>query len=769
MSPASGGSGAGARPPGSFPALLLLALVLTCPGHVQAGHEMPFYPSYYPQEITIETLAPAAAAAQFEKKPLHAYVGGDPWGGRPLPGGVTAAESLDGYVVVTLNPEAPALREPAARCAAARRLIATFRGAGWRRHPYPVTPQHPDFLEHADLAEAAASAQQAATPAPRLPALRVKTRGRLAATLLGGKGGSHGGWDAIVEEVRVTDLIAPARTGVNGWTGPPWLKEGWFHAWLLLRDAVADNGRRQETEEAYRRLTTGGAESAEERVNLQRGLVARLGAGCERVVAGYINKREVLNHEYSAGVENVAADSQAGLGSEIFVRTVKLKDFPWNGWLTVGVPDRPAAAWNPIGGFSDATGRLVWAAVGDPALFPEPHNASWTANRVRLDPSTTVLGRPIPVPRDALLPERGTGLLREVGEGRTARARLTFRVLGLAFHDGTRLAPADIFYALGFAFRWGAGRGPESDEHVERATALGRSWLAGLRLVRVDTDTLRFGDVVMKYEVPVVEVYLAHALPDAEQLASVSPPWSSLPWHGLALMEEAVKRRLGAFSEGEARRRGVPWLDPVRDQGLRERLAALVGELESQGWVPEALRGQVTPREARQRLAALARFAAEHGHFLVTNGPYLIHAWSPATTVLRVFRDFSYPLGVGSYNAYAIPLRAFVARAELRGDRVEIHAKVERIERFAREYRIVTEPLTTLWGQRDRGAAPRCRFLIVAGDGTVLRTGAVAPSDPGLFVIGLGDLARRGPLTVLVAPAVNANHVNAHVKALRVD
>ena len=87
MSPASGGSGAGARPPGSFPALLLLALVLTCPGHVQAGHEMPFYPSYYPQEITIETLAPAAAAAQFEKKPLHAYVGGDPWGGRPLPGG----------------------------------------------------------------------------------------------------------------------------------------------------------------------------------------------------------------------------------------------------------------------------------------------------------------------------------------------------------------------------------------------------------------------------------------------------------------------------------------------------------------------------------------------------------------------------------------------------------------------------------------------------------------------------------------------------------
>ena len=51
----------------------------------------------------------------------------------------------------------------------------------------------------------------------------------------------------------------------------------------------------------------------------------------------------------------------------MFLRTVKLKDFPWNGWLQLGLDARPSAAWNPIGGFTDEFGRLMWFAVGDPA------------------------------------------------------------------------------------------------------------------------------------------------------------------------------------------------------------------------------------------------------------------------------------------------------------------------------------------------------------------------------------------------------------------
>jgi hypothetical protein len=61
---------------------------------------------------------------------------------------------------------------------------------------------------------------------------------------------------------------------------------------------------------------------------------------------------------------------------------VKLKDFPWNGWLTLGINARPAAAWNPIAGMTDKFGRLMWYALGDPALLPSPYDSGWMLNRV---------------------------------------------------------------------------------------------------------------------------------------------------------------------------------------------------------------------------------------------------------------------------------------------------------------------------------------------------------------------------------------------------
>ena len=46
----------------------------------------------------------------------------------------------------------------------------------------------------------------------------------------------------------------------------------------------------------------------------------------------------------------------------------------------------------------------------------------------------------------------------------------------------------------------------------------------------------------------------------------MAPPWSTLPWHLLVLMEEAVERGWAAFSQAEAQRRGVDWLDLVRSE-----------------------------------------------------------------------------------------------------------------------------------------------------------------------------------------------------------
>jgi hypothetical protein len=745
-------------------ALLVLVLPAIVGGaSVEAGHEMPFYPSYYPQEITIETMPMGAAPGRFAGNTLHGYLGADPFAGTTPPKNLTPVESLGSWVVVTFNPSSKRLATAQARCAAGQRLLTSLAETSqFRVHPYPVTPFHSDYLHHADLAEAAVTRGKARAAASEPPP-RVRARGSLAETLVGGGRAAGGAWDAVVEEIAVADVLAAQGTVTNGWMGPPWIKEGWFHAWAILAPALADAGARRHADDALTRITL--AERLEDRIARERELVRDLGAGCQRLVAGYTVRREWLNDDYSAGVENVAADAQAGLNSPMFVRTVKLKDFPWNGWLTLAVPDRAVAAWNPVGGFTDAPGRLVWAAVGDPALFPEPYGNGWTDNRVRVQ-SVEATGRPIPVPRDALVPARGTGALREVGEGTTALARVTYQVLGSSFHDGSRPTVADTLAAYAFLTTWATGHGAGHDAYVERATAPAREALAGVRVLRVETKTLRFGEIAMNYEVPLVEVYLARGGPDAHALAALAPPWSPVPWTVLALLDEAMRRGVGALSAVEAARRGVPWLDLVRDARARTRLVALVRDLEAKAHVPPALARLVDEGEARRRWAALGRFAAERRHLLVTSGPYDVHEATPGRVVLRVVRDFSYPLGVGSYNRYPIPLRAFLSRPEVRGHRVEMAVEVERVERFAREFRIVTEPLAARLGQKD-AELPACRFVVLGPRGAVTRAGTVAPVEPGLCAVAIDGLPR--PAIVLVAAAVNGNHVQPQIATMRVD
>ena len=53
-----------------------------------------------------------------------------------------------------------------------------------------------------------------------------------------------------------------------------------------------------------------------------------------------------------------------------------------NGWLSLGINAQPSAAWNPIAGFNDPFGRLLWFALGDPAVLPAPNDSGWTINRI---------------------------------------------------------------------------------------------------------------------------------------------------------------------------------------------------------------------------------------------------------------------------------------------------------------------------------------------------------------------------------------------------
>jgi len=731
-----------------FTRLLTLALLLLVGvSPARAGHELPFYPGYYPQEIRIEALSPAAAVPLLRNGTLHAYVGGDPFGGGRLPAHVTAADSLGGYLVARFSaapPDAPG------RCAAAARAGKSLGGARGGRvaHPYAITPYHADYLQHWDLAQAARRAVEAtpADPSSRPPA---------------------------IEEVDLQGLLAPYAIGAGGTFAPPWLKEGWFHAYLLQAPAISDPAARQAVEGLYRRLVTFAYDGAAERAELERRLVQRLAAGCERPVLGYTVRREPFNSEFSQGIENIGWDSQRGFNSEIFVRTAKLKDFPWNGWLKVGVAGRATAAWNPVAGFTDAPGRLLWAAVGDPGLIPAPYAAGFVPHRA-VPAQVAVAGPPgFEIPEDALLPEAGTGALLPVGKGKTAKARVTYRLWGSAAHDNTRVSAADALYPYVFAARWSARRAPGSAEHdpaVEAATETARGALAGVRVVKVDSEVRRYADITFTYVVPVIEVYLNAATADTAELAALAPPWSATPWHVTVLMEEAVKRGVGAFSAAEARRRGVRWLDLARDPKTREELAAILDRLARGNYVPEALKRLVAADEAQARWAALRQFAQRRGHYLVTSGPYQLEKWTDAAVVLGVFRDMNNPLGVGSYDRFAIPRRAYVARITARGDRLEIAPEIERLEKFLREYRLVREPLGS-GGEEERPDLPACRYVILASDGTVAAAGVSREVQAQRLVVDLKGRLKPGAYTALVALALGDNLVDPEVASaqFRVD
>ena len=393
-----------------------------------------------------------------------------------------------------------------------------------------------------------------------------------------------------------------------------------------------------------------------------------------------------------------------------------------------------------------------------------------TESRAAAEPTAAATDT-VAIPADAVLPEAQSGRLLAVGPGRTARLKLTYKVLGSAFHDGTKTSPADLLYAYAFAYRWGVrgtGETLHYDPFIDAATAPLRQHLLGVRVAGVDaaSKSFRVGDVNFVREVFTVEVYLAVAPEEPEWSAVLAPPWSTLPWHVLVLMEEAVGRGWAAFSAGEAQRRGVPWLDLVRSRELGARLAALAADFEREGKTPGALQGRVSGDDARRRWAALSAFHKASGHFLVTNGPYKLKGWSGDGVTLEAFRDLTYPLGVGSYDAYAIPRRGFITRAEWSGARLNLTGDIEIVEKFQRSYRLVRLALKSVPPEVLRRAAPECRYLVTDADGRVALAGVAALGAEASFQIDLGDRLSAGRYTLSALIAVNGNVMNPDINRL---
>src|SRR5260370_8631656 len=103
--------------------LLLSALAVI--GPARSGHELPVYPSYYPHEIEIKTIAPDAAGSLLLQSKIHAYLGNEP----NFSGSVSdlsTVESLGSLVTVRINPQSSYSREEPSPCAPVPAIALTI-------------------------------------------------------------------------------------------------------------------------------------------------------------------------------------------------------------------------------------------------------------------------------------------------------------------------------------------------------------------------------------------------------------------------------------------------------------------------------------------------------------------------------------------------------------------------------------------------------------------------------------------------------------------
>jgi hypothetical protein len=723
------------------------AAALVCAASsAEAGHEVPYYPSFYPQEIRIEPLDPQAAAREFAnvRDPLHAYIGAAPQFSGAAPAGLKSVLSLHSFVVAGTDRQSPRMQSREARCRAVGMAAPALAAQpDLIPHRYPVTPYHADYIGHID---------RAAGAKPNADAKGAAATGTSS--------------DVSFDEVPLDRLLREAGFGTAGiFMTPPWAKEGWFQAYHLLRRALRDAEEGKRADAIYERLTDGNIAGSVERINLQRDLVAALTRDCDRAVVGYRLRREFHSDDFSNGVENIAVDSQTGLNSPVAVRTMKLKDLPWNGWLRVGIDGRAGAAWNPVAGFTDSVGRLVWATVGDDAFLSIPYNSQFVQNRAEIlnGKEKPAARQSIRIPADAMTVD-AAGRLAPAGESRGAMAKVTYRISASAFHDGTAMEAADYFYPYALALRWGgsAPGGAAHDPEVAGGTRLLRERFKAVRVARVEETKLPIADLVFEYRWPVVEVFLDSISSDEQENALIAPPWSAVPWHVLALMEAAVERGIAAFSQTEAARLNRPWLDLVRDGAQRDALRALIREFVQSGYRPAAIEALVTADQAKARWAALDRFAEANGHLLVTNGPYKLRSFTPAVVTFDVIREFTYPMGLGTFDFHAHPAKAHITRTERAGNRILLTADAEIAVKQQRDRVITRAPLARDTMRGTLAIRPLARYVVVGPDGRVAAAGLSSRGPDGRFVGELPALA-PGEYSYFGAILLDGNAVDPSV------
>ena len=150
----------------------------------------------------------------------------------------------------------------------------------------------------------------------------------------------------------------------------------------------------------------------------------------------------------------------------------------------------------------------------------------------------------------------------------------------------------------------------------------------------------------------------------------------------------------------------------------------------------------------------------------MTNGPYQLASTTPQAYVFNVVRDFTYPVGLGTFDPFAYPARAIVTRIEPDRQRFLISADVEIAVKEQRNRRLTRQPLTHGLMRVIYPIQPTARYVIVGSDGKVAAAGNAKWEADGRFAAPLPAGLSPGSYTLFTAIFADGNSIDPSIGSM---
>jgi len=244
-------------------------------------------------------------------------------------------------------------------------------------------------------------------------------------------------------------------------------------------------------------------------------------------------------------------------------------------------------------------------------------------------------------------------------DGLTAKAKIVAyypdSIYDITWHDGSQFDVADMVMQFIMTFAPGAEGSSIYDE--SQAPVLD-SFLSAFKGYRIASE-----------DPLVMEWYTDTWYMDAE--AIVTPfrtrfwpeyGYGQAPWHMIAVSNKAEMSGELAYSADKADSQEVEWMNFIAGPSL-EILAAKLDEAALESYIPfEPTMGQfVTADEASVRYANLQAFYADHGHFWVGTGPYILDEVYSVEKTATLVHNPNYIDLADKWSGFSAPKLADVA------------------------------------------------------------------------------------------------------------